>query len=197
MKNFGPFPSYADALEAACPMILSKPNAVVGFTQASNPELVRRTATEYCGWLYYTPAHLYELSMLTDRSASDDVVTGRKSCDLPAFVNDARYASSDLKYIIALHNHPFGTQVSERDVRFIEAMASVHEWVITTRSHGQVLLSIVAFFSRSSNLGVPTCDGFYQYIPATRSMVRWTRAQGKWKHELIALPASIRSNGSR
>lgn len=187
MRNFGPFSSYADALEAACPMILSKPNAVVGYLQDSNPDLARRTATEYCGWLYYTPAHMYELSMLTDRSAPDDVVTGRKSCDLPAFVNDARYESSDLKYIIALHNHPFGTQISERDMRFIEAMASIHEWVIATRNHGQVLLSIIAFFSRSKDPGVPTCDGFYQYIPATRSMVRWTRMQGKWKHEVIAL----------
>lgn len=187
MKNFGPFPSYADALEAACPMILSKPNAVVGYLQDSNPDLARRTATEYCAWLYYTPAHMYELSMLTDRSSPDDVVTGRKSCDLPAFVNDARYSSSDLKYIIALHNHPFGTQISERDMRFIEAMASIHEWVITTRNHGQVLLSIVAFFSRSKDPEAPTCDGFYQYIPATHSMVRWTRMQGKWKPEVIAL----------
>jgi hypothetical protein len=73
-------------------------------------------------------------------------------------------------------------------MRFIEAMASIHEWVITTRNHGQVLLSIVAFFSRSKDAGAPTCDGFYQYIPATRSMVRWTRMQGKWKQEVIALP---------
>jgi hypothetical protein len=131
---------------------------------------------------------MYELSMLTDRSEPGDVLTGRKSCVLPAFVNDARYASSDLKYIIALHNHPFGTQISERDMRFIEAMASVHEWVITTRNHGQVLLSIVAFFSRSKAPGAPTCDGFYQYIPAARAMVRWTRTQEKWKQEVIALP---------
>jgi hypothetical protein len=50
------------------------------------------------------------------------------------------------------------------------------------------LLSIVAFFSRSKDPGAPTCDGFYQYIPATRSMVRWTRMQGKWKQEVTALP---------
>lgn len=48
MQNFGPFASYADALKAACPLILSKPHATVGHLQDVNPELARRTATEYC-----------------------------------------------------------------------------------------------------------------------------------------------------
>src|SRR5687768_14601584 len=53
MTDFGPFNTYADALTAACPLILSKPNATVGYLQDVNPELARRTATEYCAWLYY------------------------------------------------------------------------------------------------------------------------------------------------
>lgn len=48
MQNFGPFDTYPDALKAACPLILSKPNATVGYLQDSNPALARRTATEYC-----------------------------------------------------------------------------------------------------------------------------------------------------
>jgi hypothetical protein len=185
MTNFGPFDSYADALKAACPLILSKPNATVGYLTDSNPDLARRTATEYCAWLYYTPEHQYEMSMLTDQSSPDDLVTGKRSCLLPTFVNDSRYASGDLKYIFALHNHPFGSKISPQDTRFVEQMASVHEWLIKTKNNGEIMLSIIAFFSKSKDPAAPTCDGFYQYTPATRTMVRWTQAQGRWKQAVI------------
>ncbi|HEX8433692.1 hypothetical protein [Archangium sp.] len=186
LKDFGPFDSYPEALKAACPLILSKPNATVGHLQNSNPELAARTATEYCAWLYYTPEHKYEMSMLSDLSQPDDLVTGKKSCVLPAFVSDPRYALGDLKYIFALHNHPFGSDISERDIHFIEEMASVHEWVIKTKNNGEILLSIIAFFSKSKDPGAPTCDGFYQYIPATQSMMMWTQARGEWKQTVLA-----------
>jgi hypothetical protein len=182
MKNFGPFSSYADALKAACPLILSKPHATVGYLQDVNPELARRTATEYCAWLYYTPEHQYEMSMLADQSSPDDLVSGRRSCVLPAFVKDSRYASGSLKHIFALHNHPFGTRLSATDLRFIEDMAGLHAWEVATRS-GKVRLSIIAFFSRSKDASAPTCDGFYQYIPATREMLLWTVRQGQWTRE--------------
>jgi hypothetical protein len=185
MKNFGPFDSYADALKAACPLILSKPNATVGHLQDLNPELAHRTATEYCAWLYYTPEHKYEMSMLTDLSSPDDLVTGRKSCLLPTFVSDSRYTSRDLKHIFALHNHPFGSQISLQDAQFIERMANVHEWLIKTKNNDEILLSIIAFFSKSKDPALPTCDGFYQYTPATRSLVMWTQAQGRWKHQAL------------
>jgi hypothetical protein len=148
MKNFGPFDSYADALKAACPLILSKPNATVGYLQASNPELARRAATEYCAWLYYTPEHQYEMSMLTGLARPEDLVTGKKSCILPTFVSDSRYAPDDLRYIFALHNHPFGTILSPEDTQFIEIMASIHEWSIKVKGDRNILLSIIAFFSR-------------------------------------------------
>lgn len=185
MKNFGPFDAYADALKAACPLILSKPNATVGHLLDLNPELAVRTATEYCAWLYYTPEHKYEMSMLTDLSRPDDLVANNKSCDLPAFVNDSRYEPEKLKYIFALHNHPFGSDISQQDARFIEQMASIHEWVVKTKNNGKILLSIIAFFSRSKNSTTPTCDGFYQYIPATGSMVMWSQNQGRWTHEVL------------
>jgi hypothetical protein len=185
MKNFGPFDSYADALKAACPLILSKPNATVGYLQDSNPELARRTATEYCAWLYYTPEQKYEMSMLTDLSQPDDLVANKKSCVLPTFVSDPRYERAELKYIFALHNHPFGTIISDLDMHFIEEMASTHEWLIKTKNNGEVLLSIIAFFSMSKDPSHPWCDGFYQYVPATRSMVLWTQTQGTWRHEVL------------
>lgn len=180
MKNFGPFDSYADALKAACPLILSKPNATVGHLQDLNPELATRVATEYCAWLYYTPEHRYEMSMLTDRPKPDDLVTGKKTCVLPTFVNDPRYEPGDLKYIFALHNHPFGKQLSLVDLHFIEAMASQHDWKTKT-INGEIYLSIIAFFSQSSSSGAPTCDGFHQYVPATRELMTWVQTRDGWK----------------
>lgn len=185
MKNFGPFDSYTDAILAACPLILSKPNATVGYLQDLNPELAKRVASEYCAWLYYTPEHTYEMSMLADSSTPDDITTSKKTCRLPTFVDDSRYASDALKHIFALHNHPFGSIISQEDAQFIEEVASIHEWSIKTKNNGEILLSIIAFFSKSKDPAAPTCDGFYQYTPATRSLVMWTQKQGKWKLEVI------------
>jgi hypothetical protein len=179
MQNFGPFDTYPDALKAACPLILSKPNATVGYLQDLNPELARRTATEYCAWLYYTPKHQYEMSMLTDWSRPDDLVAYRRSCILPTFVNDARYAQGELKYIFALHNHPFGSEFSPLDLHFIENKASIHDWEVETRN-GKIKLAIIAFFSNSKNPEAPTCDGFYQYVPSTREFMTWTQTNGQW-----------------
>ncbi|WP_244222130.1 hypothetical protein [Corallococcus exercitus] len=182
LKNFGPFDVAADALSAACPLILSKPNASVVALQEAQPEVALRMATEYCAWLYATPDGRYEMSMLSDSSRPGDAVRGLRSCSLPPFVDDSRYAPDSLKQIFALHNHPFGTRLSARDLRFIESMATVHDWEVLTRE-GRIRLSIVAFFSRSRDASAPTCDGFYQYVPATREMMLWTRTGGRWKQE--------------
>lgn len=184
MKNFGPFDSYADALTAACPLVLSKPNANAGHLKDLDPQLAHRSTTEYCAWLYYTPDHKYEMSMLTDQSNPDGLVTGKKSCRLPPAVRDSRYTPDALKHIFALHNHPLGTPPSPSDLRFSEQMAGLHGWLIDTKNT-QVLLSIIAFFSTSKSTEAPTCDGFYQYIPATRAMLKWTQSQDKWSRELL------------
>ena len=186
MKGFGPFDSFADALKAACPLILAKPNATVGHLKDADRRLAFRVSTEYCAWLYYTPDDRYEMSMLTDQSAPDDLLTGRRSCILPAFVDDSRYAPSELKYIFALHNHPFGGLPSPSDLRFTDEMAQLHAWAIETKN-SKVLLSIIAFFSNSTDPERPTCDGFYQYVPATRDMLKWTHTQGVWEREELGL----------
>ncbi|WNG40836.1 hypothetical protein F0U61_49435 [Archangium violaceum] len=180
MKNFGPFDAYADALKAACPLILSKPNATVGYLQDLNPELAARTATEYCAWLYYTPEHKYEMSMLTDLAKLDDLVANKKTCLLPTFVSDPRYERGEIKYIFALHNHPFGSRLSPVDLRFIEQQASIHDWEINLKN-SKVRLSIIAFFSNSKDPAAPNCDGFHQYIPATRELMTWSRIDGYWE----------------
>ncbi|MCY1032905.1 MULTISPECIES: hypothetical protein [Corallococcus] len=184
LPGFGPFHSFSEALQAACPFILSKPNAVAGHLRDRDPRLAFRASTEYCAWLYYTPDHLYEMSMLTDQSAPDDLVSGKRSCILPAVVADARYAPGELKYIFALHNHPFGGPPSPGDLRFTDEMARMHAWAIETRD-SKVLLSIIAFFSMSGDAENPTCDGFYQYVPATRDMLKWARADKGWTRETL------------
>ncbi len=30
----------------------------------------------------------------------------------------------------------------------------------------------------------PTCDGFFQYIPGTGELLKWTHSRGAWVHEL-------------
>jgi hypothetical protein len=177
LAGFGPFESFSDALIAACPVILSKPNATVRHIQ--DPELALRVSAEYCAWVYYTPDDKYEMSMLTDQSDPGDALMGRTSCKLPPLVDDKRYPSSTLKYILTLHNHPFGTRLSLQDMRNIIGYANYHEWSVDTRE-GEVPISMIAFYSNSTDPSSPTCDGFYQYTPKTNELHQWARAQGHW-----------------
>jgi hypothetical protein len=178
LAGFGPFESFSDALIEACPLILSKPNATVRHIQ--DPELALRVSSEYCAWVYYTPDHKYELSMLTDQSDPGDVLTGRTSCKLPDFVDDRRYPLGSLKYIFALHNHPFGGPLSLFDMRKIIELAKTHEWVVST-PRGKVPIAIVAFFSNSTDPRNPSCDGYYQYTPETRTLEQWAQTQDGWR----------------
>jgi len=176
MMDFGPFDDSSDALNAACSLILSKPNASVGHIK--DPELALRVSTEYCAWLYYTPEDKYQMSMLTDQSEADDLQRRRRTCKLPPFVEDPRYYPWDIKYVFALHNHPFGGPLSKGDMHEIISLAKLHEWVVETKD-GKIPIAIVAFFSNSSQ-GKPTCDGFYQYTPETRDLQRFTKVNGGW-----------------
>jgi hypothetical protein len=181
MPGFGPFDSYSDALMAACPLILSKPNATAGRWGSQDLSLRWRVSQEYCAWLYYTPDHKYEMSMLTDQSESDPL-NRWKSCKLPPLVHDPRYPPSSLKYIFALHNHPFEDSLSKKDISFIVSMGGLHGFTVEAKNK-TVQLAVIAFFSRSDDLGAPTCDGFFEYIPATGEVTKWTPASGKWDWE--------------
>ncbi|HYO52014.1 hypothetical protein [Archangium sp.] len=184
LKNFGSFDSFSDALKAACPLILSKPNASVGHLQEQNPELALRVSTEYCAWLYYTPVHKYELSMLTDLEAPGDALHGTASCLLPPNVDDPRYTPSSIQYIFLLHNHPFAMELSERDIYLAAAMANAHGLVAEARGR-KIPLAVVAFFSNSKSAQPPTCDGFYQYIPATSELLKWLNTGSDWQKEKV------------
>jgi hypothetical protein len=182
MAGFGPYDSFSDALIAACPLILSKPNATVGHIK--DPELALRVSSEYCAWMYYTPNDKYELSMLTDQSDPGDVLSRKKSCRLPDFVDDQRYPPGSIKYIFALHNHPFGGPLTRQDMRKIVSLANTHEWLVDTKE-GKIPLALIAFFSRSADASSPTCDGFYQYTPETRSLDQWAPTQRGWARKKL------------
>jgi hypothetical protein len=185
MPGFGPFTSYSDALMAACPVVLSKPNASAGRVDGQDFRLRWRTSSEYCAWVYYTPDHQYEMSMLTDQAVSDPL-NRNKSCVLPPFVDDPRYPPGSLQYIFAVHNHPYEDILSAKDIRFIVSMAQTHGLAAKTQT-GSVHLAIIAFFSRSGDSEHPACDGFFEYIPASGELTKWTPAHGKWDWTRIAI----------
>jgi hypothetical protein len=182
LKNFGPFDSFADALKAACPLILSKPNASVVHLLGRDRQLASRVSTEYCAWLYYTPENKYELSMLTDLSEPGDDLNGEISCTLPTNVDDPRYPPGTIKYIFCVHNHPLSGEISKKDISFAAAMANAHGLIATAQGR-QVPLAVIAFFSNSPDGEKPTCDGFYQYIPATRELLKWSNVSGVWRRD--------------
>jgi len=177
--DFGPYDDFSDALEAACPLILSKPNASVGHLQGGDRQLALRVSTEYCAWLYYTPEHKYELSMLTDTPVPGSSFRGETRCLLPPDVDDARYPPSSIKYIFILHNHPFATGISSGDIRFAAAMTNAHA-LLADVGNRKIPLSVIAFFANTEREASSRCGGFYQYIPATRELLKWVHAQGDW-----------------
>lgn len=181
MLDFGPFDEPSDALSAACSLILSKPNASVGHIK--DRELAMRVATEYCAWMYYTPDDKYQMSMLTDQSSADDLQKRRKTCKLPPFVDDPRFGAWNLKYIFAMHNHPFGGPLSREDMLEIISFANEHEWVVETKD-GKIPIAIIAFFSKEDPAKA-TCDGFYQYTPETRELQQFTKTSEGWLREDI------------
>jgi hypothetical protein len=183
MPGFGPFDSYSDALMAACPLILSKPNATAGRVGSQDFQLRWRGSSEYCAWLYYTPDHKYEMSMLTDQSTSDPL-SRWKNCNLPPFVDDPRYPPGSLKYIFALHNHPFEDILSKKDIRFIVEMGQLHGFKVATKGR-TVQLAVIAFFSRATDSESPTCDGFFQYVPASGALIKWTQTHSQWHKKRI------------
>jgi hypothetical protein len=94
MPDFGPFQKYSDALLAACPYILSLPNAVTPQPHTPNFKLYWGLSQEYCAWIYHTPDGKYEMSMLATPTVQND--SRRRSCYLPPQVRDSRYPEESL-----------------------------------------------------------------------------------------------------
>jgi hypothetical protein len=181
MPGFGSFQNHSDALLAACPYILSMPNAVTPRPNNPNFKLYWDLSQEYCAWIYHTPDGGYEMSMLATITIQDD--PRRRSCYLPPYVRDSRYPDESLGYVFVVHNHPVGQELSRYDIQFIVDQAVIHG--LTTKVGDRELpISIVAFFSNSFGGRKIHCDGFYQYIPATGELLKWTvDAHGVWDKE--------------
>ena len=185
MPDFGPFDSRWDALLAACPVILSQPRATAGHQSDMNFGARWRASTEYCSWLYYTPAGKYEMSMLVESSETippDDM--SERGCRMPAYVDDKRYPPRSLKHLYVLHNHPaVPTHLSEKDIAALVNVARIHGEYLETKE-GRIPVGIVAFFSNSPSPGPTDCDGFFEYGLGGRDVVRWTPdGRGTWRRE--------------
>ncbi len=172
------FNSYQRALMEACQKIISKPRATAGRRDAQGSDSRWRVGTEYCAWIYYTPDGKYVLSKLTDQTRVDPA-NRRKHCALPPDVNDKRFPPDSIKYIFAIHNHLFDDLLSDEDLHFIITQGFNHGFEAGTQN-GSVRLSTVAFFS--NEVENPQCDGFYQYLPLTKQILKWTRTT-EWKCE--------------
>jgi hypothetical protein len=175
----GPFSSFQDALLAACDKIITKPNAVAVRPDSPNFETYWRVASEYCAWIYYTPDEKYEMSKLTDQSEVNPTNNSR-TCLLPSDVADQRHPPDSIKYICAIHNHLFDDPVSRHDIGYIVSQAYKHGAESETKD-GITQISAVAFFA--NDRANPACDGFYQYIPASHHILKWTHARGQWTCE--------------
>ncbi|WP_224371171.1 hypothetical protein [Hyalangium versicolor] len=180
----GPFDTYSQALFSACRKIFTKPRSSAGRKPPETAlreeqeafRLRRRVATEYCAWMYYTPDNQYAISLLTDQADPDPTGT-TKRCIPPPFVEDRRYPSESIQYIVVLHNHTFDTAISTKDVRFIVDQGNLHGFEPKTKDRDR-RLSVVAFFSNEHEN--PTCDGFYTYTPYTGKILKWTRDGRQW-----------------
>ncbi|NTX10454.1 hypothetical protein HUA76_06625 [Myxococcus sp. CA056] len=175
----GPFSSPSSALLAACRKILTKPHSSAGARDHQDFDIRWRVSSEYCAWMYYTPDQQYVVSKLTDQSRVDPLQRS-KSCLLPSWVDDPRYPPDAIRYIYALHNHPYGSSLTENDIRFIVSEGLAHGFESETKD-GRLRLSVVAFFSR--NAAEPSCDGFHQYIPLTGQLLKWSRSGANWQCE--------------
>jgi hypothetical protein len=186
MPGFGPFDSSSDALLAACPLILSQPRATAGRRDEQNFQPRWRVSTEYCAWLYYTPAGKYEMSMLvesTEPIPPDD--SDERGCRMPAFVEDKRYPPHSLQYVYVLHNHPSPSILSDKDLRALINVARIHGRFIDTKE-GKIPVGIVAFFANTYSPGAPVCDGFFEYRMGSTELLKWTPdEQGKWRREKV------------
>ena len=179
--SLGPFNNPSDAIQAACPFILNLPHATAGKPTGENFLLRWQLSQEYCAWIYYTPEHKYEMSMLTTGKVQDD--PKKRSCGLPATVSDSRYPPASLGYLFAVHNHPYESILSDDDIQFIVDMAVKHGLSFTT-DKGQIPISIIAFYTQSDESPL-SCDGFFQYIPGTGELLKWTNSQDHWGKRII------------
>jgi hypothetical protein len=190
----GSFPTYFEALVHACPRLMSLPGASkrkvdlkrLGdvYVQYSQDE-----STEYCAWIYYTPAGLYETSLIATPEAQNSS-SGNRFCTLPRrvidarYVDDPRYPDKHIKYVFAIHSHPSPRIFTKEDIIYlVETERYIQE---TLHDNGEIRLGMAAFFSRGER-DEPACDGFFQFSTTSRKVQMWTiDEEGKWQSHDVA-----------
>lgn len=154
-------------------------------------------ATEYCAWIYQTPAGDYELSWIATNEAQDR--SEYRKCDIPPRVLDARYDTDpdlppdrQITYVFLIHSHPVASILTRYDIGYIVKLGrTIQE---SFHSLNQFSLGIIAFFTQGTS-DKPSCDGFFQYTlslseiqGSTNRIQKWTRSDvGNWKAEEVAL----------
>jgi hypothetical protein len=149
----------------------------------------RDESTEYCAWIYYTPAGLYETSLIATPEAQNSS-SGNRFCNLPRRVIDARYADDPkdpdkrIKYVFAIHSHPSPRIFTKEDIIYlIETEQYLQE---TLHDNGEIKLGMAAFFSREDR-DEPACDGFFLFSASSRKVQMWTlNSDGKWQSRDVA-----------
>lgn len=166
MPNFGPFSTVEEAIYAACPLVVSQPNAVIPVRKSDqNFDVYWRTAQEYCAWLYSPDGTGVVMSFFAASPVQND--PAMRQCALPAQVADTRYPADALVYLVILHNHPYEDGLSAGDLRFLIQMAQLHGFTPSINGH-LVSISVVAFLGHEEN-GKASCGGFYRYSPLPNS----------------------------
>jgi hypothetical protein len=179
MPNFGTYATVDAAILAACPLIMRQPHASIPVPVTNqNFDTYWRVSREYCAWLYAAKNEPVEMSLFATSAVQDE--PDKRTCRLPAYVDDSRYPSESIAYLVILHSHPFDRELSKRDLLFLVQMAQLHGFTPPLQGQ-QVSISIVAFFGKES------CEGFYQYLPARNSeLIKVTaEEEGRWKETLV------------
>jgi hypothetical protein len=184
LPKFGTYPTVEEAIFAACPVMMSLPHAMIPVSPDNqNFNLYWRLSREYCAWLYAPDGKDVEMSLIAVSSVHDD--PKKRQCKLPDNVDDPRYASGSIAYLVILHNHPFDDELSGDDLRFLVRMAQLHGFTPAVKGQ-RISISIVAFIGKEQD-GKILCEGFYRYLPASKSeLIKVTASDsGEWKKTLL------------
>jgi hypothetical protein len=146
-------------------------------------------STEYCAWVYYTPASQYEISLIATPEAQAHS-SGNRFCDLPRRVLDERYIDDpadpdkNIQYAFAIHSHPSPRIFTKEDIIYL--VETERYFKETVQGGGQTRLGMAAFFSREDR-DMPACDGFFLFRTISRQVQMWTVDEhGEWRAKEVA-----------
>jgi|GEM_PF-2939853 len=118
--------------------------------------------------------------------AAVNAIQKEVACRLPDHVLDHRYNMDSLGYVFAVHNHPWGKELSFDDIGFIVEEARIHGLTFKTQDK-ELDLGIAAFYSTGTSPYADPCDGFYLYLPRTGVLSKWSKSeQGAWMQKPYA-----------